>query len=88
LEDFNSLEERQLQECTFSPAINYSTRSAGSIQRFDVWEEKRKASLLRKQYDKAGMELEGCTFKPEVTSQRPLPEDSTVFEYLYKVSPP
>jgi hypothetical protein len=79
------LKEKQFQECTFSPSINYSTKSAGSIERFEVWEQTRRATLLKKINDKAGMELEGCTFWPEVASKRPECDESSVFEHLYNV---
>jgi len=83
LEDFDSLEEKQLEECTFSPSINYSAKSTGSVERFEMWEQNRLTTLRRRQLDRKGMELDGCTFKPETTSKRPAIEDASVFEHLY-----
>lgn len=85
LEDFDSLEEKRLSECTFSPSINFTTKSAGSIDRFDVWDHHRQSNLRRRQIEMEGAELEGCTFKPEVKSKRPVIEDTSVFEHLYEV---
>ena len=68
------LEEQQLEECTFSPELNYKSKYNRKPMKDDVmtrmskYEATKQSRLLAMQREKEEHDLEGVTFKPELVS--------------------
>lgn len=70
-------EQRELEECTFSPRMNQAeVRVASFEERTSNWEKKRRAKMAREREVVEKKSMEECTFRPITNAEKRLYESA------------